>query len=572
MQIKTIIQSHTVAITLAIIVGGVSIAPQLYLLKDQNYKDIQMFGTDAEYDYVAKMNQASYDDYSKGPFPPDPGRNYYLAPKLGERTMGFLATVSHTRAIEINVIFKFVCSALLFLILYGWLLEMFSLKAVALIVPLFVILGVNLLSPVEIWKLASLKTSIDTFLPYTRPISPQISSIFLFLGLWGIYNWGLKESRLKTAIFLGVLSGLSLYEYIYTWTFLTVVLSLYLVYFVLYKKTEKAKYFSCTLAINGIIAFPFFINLLKARLDPDYIDTAARIGTISSHTPIFGVWILLGYLALIFLWPRDKYRDIKYFFLFLFTALVVVLNQQIITGLKLQPGHYHWYTTKPLIAIIIIFLGIYCIKRAVTNKKLRIAIPVFLGAIFFLNAIVIQTHSYATNYPTYEKNQRYAPLLSFLNGTYQQEKTIWADPDLSTLIMAYTQHNAPDNRHAQYYLDSRNHLRDMLFLEYRLKGVTEKNITSVMESERDYVTSKIFGIYYRDLPGDRKIPEAELNKLVLEYKEFYKIPLDQVFKNVKIDLIVEDKVNNDLSIDKLAFLSRISIGDGLYVYQFKVNQ
>ena len=52
-----------------------------------------MFGTDAEYDYVAKVNKAYHDDYSKGPFPPDPGKEYYLAPKLGERIMAFAGRI-----------------------------------------------------------------------------------------------------------------------------------------------------------------------------------------------------------------------------------------------------------------------------------------------------------------------------------------------------------------------------------------------------------------------------------------------------------------------------------------------
>ena len=49
MEVKAFIKSHKIAIILAVIVGLVSVAPQIYVLKDQNYRGIQMFGTDAEY-------------------------------------------------------------------------------------------------------------------------------------------------------------------------------------------------------------------------------------------------------------------------------------------------------------------------------------------------------------------------------------------------------------------------------------------------------------------------------------------------------------------------------------------
>ena len=118
MEIKKIIKSHIGAILMALVVGAISIAPQLYVLRDPNYKGVQMFGADAEYDYVAKINKAYYDNYSRGPFPPDPGKDYYLAPELGERTMAFFGKMTHLTAIGINIAAKFIFPFILFLILY----------------------------------------------------------------------------------------------------------------------------------------------------------------------------------------------------------------------------------------------------------------------------------------------------------------------------------------------------------------------------------------------------------------------------------------------------------------------
>src|SRR3989344_917340 len=571
MEVKAFIKSHKIAIILAVIVGLVSVAPQIYVLKDQNYRGIQMFGTDAEYMYVGEINRALYEDYSKGPFPVDPGKNYYLAPKLGQRIMAFFAKIFSTRAIEINVALKFAGPILLFLILYGWLLEIFSLRLVALIAPLFVILGINLLSPIDVTRLSLFKTSIDSFLPYTRPISPLISSIFLFLGLWGIYRLAYNKMSFKAAGVIGVLIGLSLYEYIYTWTFIVVVLGLYLLCLLVKKEWEKFKYFFVVFAVNGLVALPFFVNLLRGRSDEDYIYTTSRLGLIHTHAPILGAWVVLGFLFIIFLWPT-AYQNTKYFFIILFGALAVVLNQQLVTGFQIQPGHYHWFTTKPLIAIILTFLGLYWIEKIVPNKKWRIVVVIFLVSIFSLNAIIIQARSYSANYTTYKENQRYAPLLTFLDESYTTKKNIWANPDLeisypelSYLILAYTHHNAP--MVLENYSNSKVHIRDMLFLDYRLHGINDKNIINAMYQDRNNITSALFGIYYRDMPGNYELSDVELQKLGLEYNEFYKIPLDKVFKSFKIDLIIADNGTDSNYFNKLPFLSKVYAQDGLFLYQ-----
>src|SRR5258708_6021732 len=213
------IKHHCVAIFLAVIVGLISVAPQLYVLKDARYQGIQMFGTDAEPFYLAEMNQARYEDYSQGIFPPDPGKNYYLAPKLGARLIAGLSSIFRTRVIEINVWLKFFGPVLLLLILYGWLYEMFSSRLIALVGGLFVMLGINLLTLVDLVHLGLLKTSAGDFLPYTRPLSPLISSMLLFLGLWGIYRLVARKAGFNTALLIGVLAGISLYEYFYTWIF-----------------------------------------------------------------------------------------------------------------------------------------------------------------------------------------------------------------------------------------------------------------------------------------------------------------------------------------------------------------
>ncbi len=522
---------HWLAFVLAFLVGVISIAPQLYAYRDANYKGIQMFGADAEYDYVAKMNQG----FS------DAGKPVYLAPQLGERFMGSIARMSHARVIEVNVAFKFLSAVALFLILYGMLLEIFGLRMIAILGPLLVMLGITILN---------FKIHVDTFLPYTRPISPQLSSILLFLGMWGTYRIATRPTRYRLAIFLGLLTALSLYVYIYTWAFLMGLLGLYALYHIAKRHWPALKPFAVSIGVSMAGAIPFLVNAVHARGNADYLDTGARIGLIHTHMPLVGLWLLGGIILVALLWPREQQRS-KYFFLASFSALVILLNQQIITGIRLQPGHFQWYFIKPLVAITIVVVGWYWAGKFVSRLRYRVILGVLAGMIFFANGIYVQAYSYRQNYDTFLHNQQAAWVMNFLNSTYPDKKTIWADHDLSTLIEAYTHHTAPNKTMAPYYLDSREHLRDMLFLEYRLRDITPDIILRTLQQERDYVTGRIFGIYYRDLPGSHTLPDAYLEQLAEQYKIFYATPVGIAYKKLGIDIFITDRPHEGLSIHQV---------------------
>lgn len=561
-KMRTLLRSHSIALLLAVVVGVISVAPQARVLIDQNYNGIQMLGTDAEYMYMGTVNRALYEQYAGSVFPNDPGKNYYLAPKLGQRLMALVSWASTVRVVDVDVLLKFFGSTVLFLILYGWLLEVFSSKRLACIAPLFLMLGSNLLS---------FAATSDTFLPYTRPISPLISSLPLFVGLWMLYHAVYRNESWKNAIVLGIIVGSSLYIYVYTWTFLVVALGLYWLVFLIQKNSEKIKYFSLALIASGIAVVPYALNMIRARSDADYAYSTLRLGLIHTHTPIVSAWVALALVALLFFWPA-LYKNAKYFFLVLFSALVVVLNEQVLTGIQLQPGHYHWYTTKPLVAILIAFLLLYWMRRLLPNKKLRMAITTLVVLALLSNAIMIQAHSYAANYPTYQANQRYAPVLSFLQRTYANEETIWASPDISALILAYTRHWAPVGLfYPDTYVDSPDHIREMLFLEYRLQGFDARSLYAHMKKDPGEVMGALFGIQYRDLPASKQVTDEELATVAQHYAAFYKKPLKDILKGLHIDLIVEDATVSNLHLSGMPWVSQIPIGDGISVYEVKNN-
>ena len=557
------IRKHYIAIILALITGIISIAPQLYFaLSAPEYAGIQMFAADAEHHYLARIQEVRDGHPSLGNvFLPNKDTPY-LAPGLGEIITANLGRILFLDTIQFNVISKFIFPFTIFLLIYVFVYKIFASKNVAIISSALAFFGSDLTSgPSYIKELFYFTSSAVNFLPYTRPVNPQISAIFLFVSLYIIFKIirGEGGGRKNLPILLGVVSGLAIYAYVYVWSFLAVLIGLYFLYFLYSKNKECIKKFLYVILAHGIIAIPYWINFFQAKLHIDYADAAARQGLFESHEFVFSMWLAISLIAVLFFWPEKEYKNAKKFLLFIIIALWVAINQQIITGISLQQAHYHWFITKPLIvSIIVAALFVYSLEKIFRSRKmiiLGIAVPI---AILFYHAILIQISSYKYQYPYYIERQRYSAVISYLKGTYEDPKNIWTSSGLSWLLPAYTHHNALNNNFVKYYLNNRDYLKKTLFLEYKLSGITPDNVIKVMISEKHKVSKHIFGMYYQENYGRYDlIPDEALEDLEREYLIFYYLDYIDIFKNLGIDLIVWDKkINENFEYENIPALKK----------------
>ncbi len=523
------LKNHWAALIGALFVSLVSVAPQLWAIHDSHYKGIQMFGTDAEYDYVGRINQ-TYSNTSSEFFDKEHGKDYYLAPLLGERIVGSVGRVVHLSAVSVNVASKAVFPPLLFLLVYGWLLSLFNSRKIAFLGAFGILLGSELLDPVNLAHLLSLKTTASTFLPYTRPINPQLSSVIMVSALWALQCLTLKARPWRLSLLVGLLIGLSLYVYVYTWTFLLVFTGCYVLYFLLKKDWNRVKTVGLAFVLGLLLALPFFLNLLRAIADKDYLETTSRLGLLSSRAPIIGLWLILGWVALIFLWPK-KYNANKVYFLLLLGALTVVLNQQLVTGMQLQPGHFHWYVLKPIIIIFLVVLVSELAQKTRWSNVPKLVLFI-LGGAFALNGILVQINSYRINYNDFGKEQEYSAALIQLQQL-PQHLSIFASPELSILINAYTTDEAPNTAYASQYLHSDNYLEQLLYITYHLQEYSPEQFREEVY-QNESIVRNLYGLRYRDsLSPDEK--DSIVTRLSSGYTASFGLPISENLRRLGFD-------------------------------------
>ncbi len=548
-KLRAFMQRHAAACILAFFIGAMSVAPQLYATyRSPGYAGVALMGTDAEAHYVARIQEV-YNGYPTlgNVFLPDKDIPP-LEPALGEDIDAYLGMALHISAVQMDILGKFLFPLLIALLLYGFLYALSRRRSVALLGVFFAMWGDSLMDGVH--ALLGIFRGIaptNGFLLYSRPINPEISALFLFGALFLAYQLFLRTreeswrlSRMPVLIVFGVIAGLSLYVSIYDYTFLLVFGGSLLVYRLFQKSYRTVLELGLAGSIALLTAIPFVINYIHAAASPAYAGAALRFGLVTSHAPIMSLWVLVLAIGAFFLPGRE--RSAKIFFLFSALSLVVVLNQQIMTGHVMQSGHYHWYITKPLVGLMLGWYAVLFVEFVFQRQWLRHASYGLIASVLFYNAVLVQAASYRAAASALSEQQAYAPVLSYLH-TQPATNVVWADRQLSLLIPLYTSDDAPNNDYAQYYLVPSSYLVERMLLEYKLRGVLPEQITSILERDRADIAQRLFGIYWRNTAGNyNSFPDALIESYAHAYESIYNEQLVRVFKQFAVTEVVWDTV------------------------------
>ena len=566
-QYLQILKNHKWAIILAVLIGIIMAIPHIYFIVDNKevYQGIMMSGLDEEY-YLARMQEVRDGHYfMASPFWQEYKDQPNLWPPLSENLAVLTGRFFGLNLINTVLFGNFVFPFLIFLILYALVYSMSKGKSLALFSAMVISLAPNLTDPQSLWRLLSSGQTSDTFLAYSRLISPQIHALFFFSFF--LFFWLFLEKRKWLwGILSGIVLGLSFYVYPFIWMFIYVFLGLLILIYFFRKNRFQIKNLFLVMGIGLLIAIPFAWNLIQAMAHPFYKETSLRFGWVQSHSPQLGVTmlILLGFYLLLF--PRTLKGRYDFGLAIVLTPFILA-NQQIITGYLMGPARYHNYYYKPfaLIFLIIIFFTIF--KRKIVRFSF-IAVVLFVS---IYNAWMVQTTSYRANEPSAIEYQRYSEVLSWLNINAQKDEVAMGNLFVSGFITTYTSLNSLVNSGNHYSLVSDKELSDRMFIIYYFDGLKPEQAKEVFYEKREDVSKYIYSQRYQKQFGSYdKIPDEKLDDLVVSYSQFYQIPIDQTFKKYNTKYLVWD-VSNDLNwqIDNYHFLTEVYQDNNFKIYAFK---
>lgn len=492
---------HWPASIVSIVIGLVLVGPFIYFIyrSGNEYKGIYMFRSDAELHYLARMNIGINEWTTGNPFLEDTEKT--PSPLLTVSEI-FLATPSKITGISVpnlNLIYKFLLPTICSLLVYSLFFRLINSRLWSIAGTIMIMLGSFLFNIPDLAHLFKWENDYGQFLPFDRPVNPELSSILFFSYLHALFSF-LRDKSNKNIYILTVLLGLSFYVYFYSFTFFLTLNFVLLLYFLYKKEFLSVKKLVISTVFGMIIGSYAIINIYNLYTHP-YFSSLSKLGDISySNAPIvslawlivFGIFVITNIIV--------KQMPFRGYIILLLATSFLVTNQQVITGIFLQQGHYHWYFNVPIYAIAVTFSLFYLLrgKRRFFYK----AVALFICLLSFLQAFLVQSSSYVKAYEQTVIDNKYASVLDWLRE--RPKSVVLAEDFLSALIPVYTKNKIVWEDHAGFYLMSDD--RRSLTNSFVLNNLNNKEYAKRLKIDYIVLDQKRVEIY--NLQGNNFLKEV----------------------------------------------------------------
>jgi len=554
---------HLPAILLALFIGFVYAAPNLYHASTPEYQGVIMADSPDEDFYLTVINRS----YALSGFLGNPYLYEYKEVRntfqyfLVERGLGEIGSAFDLSIGALSILMKLVFPALLVLLIYFFAYSISADKLTAFFVAAAMLLGNEIVHPngiVNLFNTFLFRGEYSEFLLYSRPVNPQVSAIVFYGALTSLF-FLFRNPRSRYAIALsGLLVGGLLYVYIYFWAFAAAFLGVLFLYALVLRYRPLISAVGAAGVISLLIMAPFlYANLFMALAG----EGGGLTQTIATHAPIVEKVILLPlflYLC-IFLyawrtggrgflgaWTLEFSR--KYVFLLLLLLVgVIVSNQQVLTGRVLFQQHFHFFTNIPMFVFSMSFLGM----EALRLFSLRWRMPVAGGTILLLLwfTLGVQAASYEDHRLESARHQSLAPIAEYLSAHDPKESVVLANTYVSNRLTMYTQNPVYSaGGYDTTFQVPWERLVHNYFVTLALRGVTAEEVRAYVyePANRHEIGYTIFtGTYWRDKCGSGGcFPDSVLEDLIGGYREFSSQPLRENIHRYKADYLLWDGLVN----------------------------
>lgn len=291
-----------------------------------------------------------------------------------------------------------------------------------------------------------------------KPLHPQVTLplLLLFLIFWARLILQ-AEKKWLNSVLAGLVWGLLFLSYFYHWSFLAVVVGVYILILLLSRSFAELKYHGMMAGIAGLVSIPYWLRIFDGLNAPFHAETAVRFGMYFTHLPESYPRLAVALLWLaFFIWFVRYYRIEQekgaqvVATLLLTNALYP--NHQLITGMILENAvHWSW------MPIIIFAFSAHYIVGVLWQKNVRLR-KNFLLLLFTIIFVGLPAWRLSTflwpSYPRqYKKNvtderQYYAGIFAWINATAKKDAVILSDMQLMSFIPVYTSANVYNSYYA----------------------------------------------------------------------------------------------------------------------------
>lgn len=309
---------------------------------------------------------------------------------------------------------------------------------------------------------------------YGRAMSPYLSSIGLFIYLNLLVRMNVKF-RLRTAIAAAFAFGALFYIYLYAWTYALAFNGILLALFLFRREWNRARSLAAVMVVGLLIGSYNLFFLFRSLFSDAGREIRYFHFVEHTHAPLFSI---VGAVSLcifaVYWWKNRKDERLPYIFAFILAGWAV-LNQQIVTGLKIQPGHYYWYFVVPVGIILALFMVWSLLKRS-----WRPAFCAVLLLAVFVNTIGGQYRSTLRTVSDKLEEQRFQPILGELQKDREPSVVLTAGNENAYLFTIFTHHDLFWHGGATYFRPDKERIKDALSVFLLLNRAARNNVSEFL--------------------------------------------------------------------------------------------
>jgi len=503
LEIKNTIKRHYVAIVLAVLVGLITIGPNLVFIESlgEKYQGLYIMKSDSQPYYTARIKELYEGNGMANPFIYEHKKELPATPGFAAIPIALLGKVLGMEAETAALISTFILPFVISLLVYCLFFQLTASRLWSVVGAALILCGGVLFNMPDILHLVRLDVFYTQFTIWSRPVLPAMSSLVFFLYL-NVLVFALRKNTLRWYAYLGVVFGMSFYVYFYNFTFLLALNGVLVIVFLFSKQKDISLKLFYSSILGVFIGFYSIIHLYKVSKHPLYSFLSESLGLDPSRNFIISSGFLITtVLFAAYLIHKKKLNQTIVLLLTLLLTSFIVVNQQVITGKVLQEGHYHWYFNVPVWSIIIVYILADLLK---SNPRIKYVAAGTLIALSIFTSGFIQYSSYNYWQDKVAEDQRYMPVLKWLKDNTGPEEVVMVNSAISELVPIFTENNVVYDVQAYNFFWSKE--RSQYMPEYILESDTEQRIKKY---KVDYaVWDKI------------KNPEWEMDRYIFLRKEF----------------------------------------------------
>ncbi|MFC1626984.1 hypothetical protein ACFL18_00320 [Patescibacteria group bacterium] len=305
------------------------------------------------------------------------------------------------------------------------------------------------------------------FFSFNRLIPPQFTFIIFMGFLWFLHNV-INSSKKNYPLLTGLLSGLLAYNYFFEWSASLAILFIAFCFSFFYQSKARSK----RLFLSLIISLAISSFYLYQAIFITHPDKSIMFGKINGRfiEPLLTVrYLLFGLIT--FKLSKTKQR---LFLTSIVLAPVLLLNQQLITGFTIHPGHWPYAVFEPLVLVIgVILLSQF---KFFKNKIITTILVSLILLFSLLNQLKITAQYQQLHYLTSPQ----ADLITWLNQQ-APDSILTLDKRLNRYLPVYAHHQIflPYGSYSDLSIDQ---LWQRINLSFALLHFNNQSITSVLSN------------------------------------------------------------------------------------------